>query len=133
MTSERKRAILIVILTLLVGIIIGSLATGMMARQHYNGSRNELRNNRSENQMGFLKKIITVTDADKEQETTMKPILERTIGRLDSLQENSSRKAQEQMDAMLLELEPILRKDQLEKLKEFGERIKSHGRHRNHK
>ena len=133
MTSERKKAILIVILTLLVGIIVGSLATGMVARQHYNGSKNERSNGRSENKTGFLKKIIKVTDADKEQETAMKPILEKTIGRLDSLQENTSQKVQEQINAMLLELEPILRKDQLEKLKEFSERIKSHGRHRNHK
>ncbi len=133
MTSERKKAILIVILTLLIGIIIGSLATGMMARQHYHGSRNERSNNRSENQMGFLKKIIKVTDADKEQEIAMKPILERTIGLLDSLQENSNQKVQEQMDAMLQKLEPILRKDQLEKLKEFGDKIKSHGSHRNRK
>lgn len=131
MTIERKKAIVIIVATLLFGILIGVLSTGMLARYHYRGSNRERHSEGSTNRRGFVEKIIRVTDADEEQATQMKPILENTVAQLDSIQNQTHRQARTVIDSMTSALKPILKQEQLEKLKKFNAKMGGRSRHGN--
>lgn len=131
MTIERKKAIVIIVATLLFGILIGVLSTGMLARHHYRGSNRERHSEGSTNRRGFVEKIIRVTDADAEQAKQMKPILENTVARLDSIQDETRGQAKMVIDSMTSALVPILKQEQVEKLKKFNAKMGDRSRHGN--
>jgi len=123
MTIERKKAIVILTATLLVGILIGALSTGLLARNHYRESDRQRHGEGSNNKKGFMEKVVRITDADAEQATQMKPILENTVAQLDSIQNQTHRQARTVIDSMTSALKPILKQEQLEKLKKFNAKM----------
>ncbi len=129
MTLERKKAILILAATLLVGIVIGALSTGMMARQHYRGPQKQYRSNYSGNRNAFADKIFRITSADSAQAKQMKPVIEKTMIQIDSLENHSRREAKVLLDSMKASLRSILKSEQMEKLNEFTTKM-GHSRHR---
>lgn len=129
MTLERKKAILVLVATLLVGIAIGALSTGMMARYHYRGPQKQYRGNHSGNRHAFADKIFRITRADSAQAKQMKPVIEKTMTQIDSLESHSRQEAEVLLDSMKLEFKSILKPDQMEKLNEFTSKM-GHSRHR---
>lgn len=122
MTSERKKALLLMSATFIIGIMIGMLITGMMARRYYRdrngmlGGKIELNHGRRGN---FVGKILHVVDADSAQARQIKPIVEATMHEIDRLQEQGDRDARMAMDSMKVKLASVLRAEQLEKLEKF--------------
>ncbi|MFY8036757.1 MAG: hypothetical protein ACOVMQ_06295 [Cyclobacteriaceae bacterium] len=129
MTLERKKAILVLSATLIVGILIGALSTGMMARQHYRGPQKQYRGNHSGNRNAFVDKIFRVTHADSAQAKQMKPVIEKTMIQIDSLENHSRREVKVLLDSMKASLKSILEPAQMEKLNEFTAKM-GHTRHR---
>lgn len=118
MTPERRKTILIIAGTLIIGILIGVLGSGIYARKHYGGpgQRGEMpRGGRRD----FAKKLIHVVDADSSQAKAMKPILEETMNKIDGIQSHTREEMQKIIDSLDVKLEPVLRPEQLEKLKKF--------------
>jgi hypothetical protein len=126
MTTERKKAILVISITLIVGILIGVLATGMLARHHYGGSRKGGGWEQRGTRQGFAERIYKITGADSLQVNQMRPIVEQTMTRIDTLQRQTDRGVKAFMDSMVVSLKPILKPDQLAKLKTFSKN--KHGR-----
>ncbi len=128
MTYERKRAILVISATLIIGILIGMLATGMFARQHYRGSRNGA-GREDKGRQGFAQKIYSVTQADESQKEKMKEIIESTTIGIDSLQHKTGREVKVLLDSMMVKIKPILNKEQFGHLESFAKSRSDHDRH----
>ena len=129
MTAERRKALLVIGATFMIGILIGILATGFYAREHYRGregkgGRKEMR----EGRRGTLTdKIFKVVKADSGQQKLMKPIIDQTIVRLDYLEEQSNNAAYAAFDSLNIKLSPILEPKQKESLEKFlSAKRKSH-------
>src|SRR5579859_7224394 len=116
MTAERKKALLVVSATFVIGVLIGVLATGFFAREHYRGrdgkgGRKEIR----EGRRGTLTdKIFKVVKADSSQKKLMRPIIDQTISRLDEVEDKSNLDAYVALDSLRTKLKPILAADQME-------------------
>ena len=121
MTAERRKALLMMGATFVIGIIIGVLATGILARQFYHGrgGRGD-RNEMHDGKRGTLTdKIFKVVKADSNQRKLMKPIIDQTISRLDEVEEESNQYAYAQIDSLKIKLRPLLNPRQAEKLDKF--------------
>ena len=64
MTTERKRAIITISATLIIGIAIGTLASGLWTRKHYT---ERISRGRAEMRRGFERKLFEAVDADQQQ------------------------------------------------------------------
>lgn len=128
MTFERKRAIIIISATLVVGIIIGVLATGMLARHHYRGDRNRS-GKEFRGRQGFATKIYGITKADSAQINKMKSVIRQTMTQIDSLQKQTDSKVKVAIDSMITHLQPFLSAEQLKSLYEFSRNMSGHSEH----
>jgi hypothetical protein len=129
MTSERKKAIAIISATLIVGVLIGVLATGMFARHHYHGRKdfgNEYRGMRSR----FAEKIYKTTRADSAQIKQMQPIVDQTMTHIDTLQRKTEKEVKALMDSMIIQLKPFLKAEQLTALEKFSTNKGDYSGHR---
>jgi hypothetical protein len=129
MTTERKKAILLISITLLLGILIGVLATGMLARQHYHGNKKGFDREHRGNRSGFAEKIYKITQADSLQRRQMQPIVEETMKSIDALQQKTNNEVTILLDSMIVALKPILKADQISKLDGFSKNKTDYGRH----
>lgn len=121
MTPERKRAVLLIIITLIVGIFIGALGIGLLGKQ----SRRDGKPSAAWRQEGkelFMQRILKEANADSAQAKLMRPLMLQTMARIDSLQMETDKNVREVVDAFEESLVPILREDQLQRLREFHRR-----------
>ncbi|MFM9839707.1 MAG: hypothetical protein ACKVOQ_15685 [Cyclobacteriaceae bacterium] len=130
MTSERKKAIVVITATLIVGILIGTLATGMFARHHYRGHGRDFDKEHRGMRNGFAERIYKITQADSLQRKQMKPIVDQTMANIDTLQRKTEEEVRVLLDSMILNMKPILRADQLTKLETFSKNKGENGGHR---
>ncbi len=130
MTPERRKALLTMGATLVIGIAIGALVTGLLARQFYHGrggKRGEGREMREGRRGTLTDKIFKIVKADASQKKAMQPIIDQTISRLDDVEEKSNQDAYAQLDSLKVKLRPILAPEQMEKLDKFlSAKRKSH-------
>jgi len=130
MTPERKRALLTMGATFVIGIVIGALATGMFARQFYHGrggKRVEGREMREGRRGTLTEKIFKVVKADSDQKKQMKPIIDQTMSRLDEIEDKSNHDVYTQLDSLKTKLRTILAAEQMERLEHFlSAKRKSH-------
>jgi deoxyribodipyrimidine photolyase-like uncharacterized protein len=121
MTTERKKALLMMGTTLIVGILIGALSVGLWEKQSRKGGKPSA-SWRQEGKEVFMQRIIKEANADSIQARQMKPLMMETMARIDSLQMETDKKVRSVVDSFEEKLKPILREDQLLKLREFHRR-----------
>lgn len=132
MTTDRKKAVLFLSLTLILGILIGSMIPGAVGRMRY---RNSVHDRSGRDDQGrhnrFTGMIIRVVKPDSEQIKLIRPITEATAARVQQLEKISNEKMAQLMDSMHTQLLPILNEEQIKRLDDFGKKAKSrwHGRH----
>ncbi len=127
MTAERRRAVITISATLIIGILIGLLASGLWGRKYY-GQRKEQSHN--EMKMTFEKKLLNVVDANEDQIKILQPILKETFAHIDSLQHETEKEVRILLDSMDTKLKGVLRDDQFKKYKEFSSKGRNSKRHR---
>lgn len=126
MTSERRRAIIVVVATLLAGILIGALGQAILARQTHRfdadgkDGKREGRDDRGKKR--FIAKVYRVTKATDAQKIVLEPILKRSTSRFDSLRLDFEKAAKKNLDSLFVELEGHLDPAQLQDLKEYFQR-----------
>ena len=114
MTNERKKAVLYLVITLVLGILIGTLVPGFFGRFRDRGGR--MRDQRG----GGLTHIISrVVKPDSAQAARIKPIVAQTASRIEVLQIGCNQEVKSVMDSLRLQLQPILTKNQLNEFDEF--------------
>jgi hypothetical protein len=126
MTSERRRAIIVVIATLVAGILIGALGQAMLAKNYYrfgDRGRSEKRgapDDRSKKR--FMERVYKVSDATEAQKAAIEPILEHSMNRFDSLRNGFEGSAKANLEKLFMDLEGELTPQQIQQLKEHFER-----------
>ena len=113
MTAGRKKAILYLVLTLILGILIGAMVPGFFGRFR----RNERTRDRTGG--GLTHIIYRVVKPDSSQSAKIRPILDQTSARIDILQNGCNQEVKNLMDSLRTQLQPMLKAEQLTKLEEF--------------
>ena len=130
MTPERRKALLTMAATLVIGVVIGALATGLLARQFYHGrggKRGEGREMREGRRGTLTDRIFKIVKADSGQQKAIRPIIDQTISRLDDIEDKSNQDAYAQLDSLKARLQPILAAEQMERLSKYlSARLKAH-------
>ncbi len=125
MTTERKRALITIMATLVIGILIGALGVGLWSKQS-RGSRSSAGQHGKE---AFVKKILTVVEADSDQAKELRPLINETVAQIDLLQMRADGEMKKVIDSFEGKAQSILTEKQMQQLKEFHQR----GRERNRK
>jgi len=122
MTSERKRALITILTTLVIGILIGALGVGLWSKQTQR-SRSSA-SWRKDGKDAFVKKIFTVVEADSAQAKQIRPLINETMAEIDSLQKQTDREVVKVVDSLEMKLKPILTENQMQQLKEFHRKVR---------
>jgi len=132
MTTDRKKAIFFLCLTLVIGILIGGLVPAFYGKMKYGkdkGDRSERggREGRSNNnrQEWLTHTIIRVVKPDSDQVKTIRPITKEATEQISQLEKNSNERMIMILDSMKIKLKPILTDDQNKKLEEFSKKARS--------
>jgi hypothetical protein len=135
MTPERRKAILFLSLTLVIGILIGSMLPGFFWRmRHQKGlggkqqANEHTRDRQAMRKNGFEKKIYEITKADSSQRKAIKPILDETSAKIDALQQQSFTNMSAVMDSMKIKLRPLLNEEQMKNLEDFSQKARARRR-----
>ncbi|CAN5340453.1 hypothetical protein BH09BAC3_BH09BAC3_07670 [soil metagenome] len=137
MTTDRKKAIFFLSLTLVVGILIGSLVPafygkirhGSMKQWKDNGNRTE-RGGRENGPHGsrqewLMHAIVRVVKPDSDQIKSIRPITKASTEQIGALEKRSNESMIMIMDSLKVKLKPILTDDQNKKLEEFSTKARS--------
>jgi hypothetical protein len=121
MIQERRKALLLMVATFVIGIAIGALATGLIARQFYHsrGGKHGGREMREGRRGSLTDKIFKIVKADESQKKLMKPIIDQTVSDLDEIEDKSNQNAYAQLDSLKVKLRPLLEPGQVVKLEKF--------------
>jgi len=122
MTPERKKALITILTTLVIGILIGALGVGLWSKQSQRVRSSA--NWRKDGKEAFVKKIFTVVEADSAQAKQLRPLLNETMAEIDSLQKQTDLEVTKVLDSFEVKLRPILSEKQMQQLKEFHRRGK---------
>ena len=130
MTSERKKAVLFLSITLIVGILIGSLVPaffGRMRRENWKerGKVERRDGKRPDRRVGFEKMIYRVIKADSDQVKQIRPILNETATKIEALEKGSNDRMIEIVDSMNVKLKTILTEEQAKNLEEFHQKMRA--------
>lgn len=117
MKTERRRSILIILATFLIGILIGALGDGLLEKQ-----RLERGGWRKDGKEAFLQKMFSIIEADDAQQEKLRPLILESMAKVDSLQAITDSQVRVIVDALQVKLQPILSEEQMERLKEFHRR-----------
>lgn len=105
--------------TLLVGILIGAIGTGLVGREmRKRPSAHDKENFRK----SFTERIIKAVDADPAQAEKMRPLIQETTEKIDSLQKHTQGEVDVVISSFEQKMTSVLNEDQMKKLKEFHHR-----------
>ncbi len=132
MTSERKKTILILCATLIVGILIGLLIPGLFhkyrnSNQHGRNGRDRGADHKKEWFVGAIDRVIK---PDSVQAKQIKPITEWASQQIEAIEVSSNSQLSLIMDSVNLKLKPMLNEEQLQRLNDFNARAQGHWRGR---
>jgi len=113
----------------LVGLGLAiTICTSSFAQDHgdhrgkpHRGGRDRSHYSRSEKR-DFTARVYHITNADSAQKVKMKPVLDKTNKRMESLRTNYQKQEKRVLDSLNLQLKPYLKEDQLKKLQEWKDK-----------
>jgi hypothetical protein len=111
------RSALILLLTLLLGVLLGGVATGAAARQR------DAKLMRMQRPHSFAENMRTVIQPESDaQWERMRPVLEATARRNEQIRHQMREQMRMELDSMRARLDTILTPEQRERLAEFARR-----------
>jgi hypothetical protein len=135
MTSERRKSILILVGTLIIGITVGVLAQGLFNKVKRRGRQNvEQGDSRGHDRKSnwFAETITRIVKPDRTQSKKIKGITEHAAAQIDSIESQANVRMSIVLDSVKIQLKPILNDNQWKQLQDFDAKAKSkwHGRRR---
>lgn len=132
MTTERKKAILILSAVLIVGFLSGFLVHGFIGRYQRNhqqerGGRGRMPGDKKD---WFVGTIYRIVQPDSAQLKEIKPITQWAAAQIDSVERNSNQRLADILDSVKVQLKPIITSEQLQRLDEFDAKARGHWRGR---
>lgn len=132
MTTERKKAIATLSITLMVGILIGVLVPGFVGRFREGGKHPMEERGRgrggNDKKSWFGHAIYKVLKPDSVQAQKIKPIADWASQQVEQIENTSNQDLITVMDSVKARLKPIITPEQLKRLDGFSERAKGHWR-----
>ena len=89
--------------------------------KHHDGGRDK-HYNESSGKRNLSDKVYRITQADSVQKQKMKPAVDRASKRLESLRLSYQKQEKRVLDSLSLQLKPILKEEQLQKLNDWKDR-----------
>jgi len=137
MTSERKRSIIILGITMLLGIFIGLLVPGFVhkvdaRRNHTAQGPNDHDRDSEHRRKWFVGTVNRIIQPDSAQAHQIKPIAEWASLQIDSIENSANHQMSVLLDSVRSRLQPIVTDEQMKRLEEFDNRAKSSWRGRGH-
>jgi hypothetical protein len=128
MTGERRKSILILIGTLIIGILLGLLVPGFFYKM--NRKRNGQFNGRPQQEMNrkgdwFAATINRIVQPDSTQAKQIRIITDNASVKIDSIESGANLRMSEVLDSVKIQLKPVLNDDQWKRLEEFDAKAKS--------
>lgn len=129
MTSDRRKSIFFLSLTLIIGILIGSLVPGLFGRmRHREGKEMQGREGRPgrearpgrDKKEWLTSKIIQIVKPDSAQVKEIRPITRATANQIGELEKGSNERMIQIMDSLKIKLRPILSEEQNKRLEDFS-------------
>lgn len=123
MTTDRKKALLYLSLTLIIGILIGTMVPSLIGRIRHGkpGSPMERAHERRQHRGDWLVHVIKrVAKPDSAQMDQIRPIVVDTQNKLRTLESRSFERMTQIMDSLKMNLKPILTEEQNKNLEEFS-------------
>lgn len=117
MTSERRKSILILCATLIVGILIGLLVPGLFHKYEGRKHGRDMGNERKKE--WFASTIYRVVKPDSAQAKQIKPIAEWASQQLEAIEVSSNAQMSAVLDSVKSQLKPILTEEQQQRLIDF--------------
>ncbi len=134
MTTDRKKAILYLSITLIIGIFIGSLIPAFYGRFRHRewkdtGDGKEMRGGKDNRQFGnkqewLTKTIIRIVKPDSAQAKEIRPLTAQAATQLGELEKGSNERMSAIMDSLKSKLRPILNDEQNKRLEEFSSKAR---------
>ena len=123
--NNKSKSILALLGTLFIGMILGALFTGVIVRSKMKGFHDP------EIRLKYRKAMFyDLTNANSEQKTKIDEVLDRNSIRIIEIESNFKKERGKTMDLIVKELEPVLDKGQIEKLREKLSKVRADGRRR---
>jgi hypothetical protein len=153
MTTERKKAILYLSLTLIAGILLGIVIRGAIGRFHRRGNNRQFTYNHRmfdrgrfgdnrfghdrfghggpgnamsghEGRPGLMHTVFRVVHPDSSQAVKIRPIVKEASNRIHAIGRKGGRETMVIIDSLRLELKPILTAEQFKRLEDFTEKAR---------
>jgi len=131
MTRERKITLLILAATLAIGVLLGLLIPGFSHkyRRHSEGRQSERRSDGRHRRDipkkdWFAEKLFQVVGADSSQMQQIRPVSDWAASEIEALEISSNAKMSEILDSVKVQLQPVLTKEQQDRLNEFQEKTR---------
>jgi hypothetical protein len=125
MTSERKKSILILAMTLVVGILIGLLVPGFFHklenRGRYGNREHDQNPNRKREFAGLMNRVL---QPDSLQAKQLQPIFAWAAAQIDSVGSQANQRMGSIFDSLKIQVKPILTAEQQERLEKFDANAK---------
>ncbi|CAN5474113.1 hypothetical protein BH10BAC4_BH10BAC4_09820 [soil metagenome] len=135
MTTDRKKAILFLSITLVIGIFIGSLLPAFYGHflHRQGGDGREWKDHRQgkdgrppgDRKAWLTRSVIKVVQPDSNQVILIRSITQETTRQVGELEKNSNERMISIMDSMKIKLKPVLTEEQNKKLEEFSAKARS--------
>jgi hypothetical protein len=122
MTSERRKSIIILIITLVIGILLGLLVPGFfhkLSDRGFHGDRS-----RAHKRDWFIGTINHILQPDSTQAKQIKPITTWAAKRIDFIESSANEQMANVLDSVKIKLKPILTTDQQKRLDAFDTKAK---------
>jgi len=124
MTAERRKAILFLSITLVIGILIGTMVPGFIGKVNSRegrrgGGEHEEHGHDKEKKEWFIRSIYKAVHPDDEQEKKLEPILKEASRQIEALEEHSNEQLGVIIDSVKIKITPLLTEKQKKKLDEF--------------
>jgi Spy/CpxP family protein refolding chaperone len=120
MTNERKKSIIILAITLVVGILMGLLVPGffhkMETRGRYGDRDREQNPNRKREFAGLMNRVLKPDSAQAKQ---LQPIFAWAAIQIDSVGNQANQRMGVIFDSLKVQMKPILTAEQQKRLEEF--------------
>ncbi len=120
MTPERKRALITISATLIIGILIGALSIGLWNKQ--GGGGRPSGGQKQHGKEAFVKKIFSVIKADTATARQLRPLINETMAQIDSLQKHTDEEMGKVIHSFEVKVQPLISEKQMQQLKDFHQR-----------
>jgi hypothetical protein len=132
MTSERKKSIIVLITTFLLGIALGFLTPGIVRKLGEREQRTTLgpAGRPSHKREWFIVMLHRVVQPDSAQLVHIQPVTEWASIQIDSIENSANRQMSFVLDSVKSTLTPVLTPEQQKRLEEFDARAQGHWKQR---